>query len=143
MRILGVDPGVRRIGLALSDPDGVIASPIATLQPSSSAHAATLIAAEAERLEVGKIVLGLPLRMDGGEGDAARSSRRLAERLRELTGLPVVLWDERLTSVTAARALRETGRGRARRKQLIDQAAAAVLLQSYLDAEQERDGAPR
>ena len=143
MRLLGVDPGARRIGLALSDPDGLIATPLSTLSAANPLLAARLVAAEAIRLQVEKIVLGLPLHLDGREGDAARRSRLMAERLRALTALPVVLWDERLTTVAADRALRE-GRVRGKkRKMLVDQVAAALLLQSYLDAERWQDDPDR
>lgn len=143
MRSLGVDPGDRRIGLALSDSEGTIATPLLTLKAAGPLEAARLVAAEARRYEVEKIVLGLPLHLDGREGDAARRSRLMAERLRALTALPVVLWDERLTTVAADRALRE-GRVRgAKRKLLVDQVAAALLLQSYLDAERWQDDPDR
>jgi putative Holliday junction resolvase len=92
------------------------------------------------RHEVERVVMGLPLRMDGSEGESARLARKLAARVHEATQLEVVLWDERLTSRAAERALAEAGTRGQKRKQAVDAVAAALLLQSYLDAEQERRG---
>lgn len=140
MRMLGVDPGGQRIGLAVSDPDGLIATPLAALLVSSREQAVQKLSAEAARLEVERVVIGLPLRLDGREGDAARGSRKLSEALARASGLPVVLWDERLSTKAAERALREAGvRGRKQRAN-VDSVAAALILQSYLDAERARDG---
>jgi putative Holliday junction resolvase len=97
------------------------------------------IASEVERLDVAQLVVGLPLRLDGTEGEAARRARRFAERLRTRTGLPVVLWDERMTTLAAGRVLREAGVRGVKQRKAIDSIAAALILQSYLDAEQTRD----
>jgi putative holliday junction resolvase len=140
MRVLGIDPGARRIGLALSDPEGQFALPLEAVQARGVEQTVQALAAEAARLSAERLVVGLPLRMDGGEGESARLARKLAERLHAATGLPVVLWDERLTTRAAERALAEAGARGARRKQAVDSVAAALLLQSYLDAEHERDG---
>ena len=139
MRVLGIDPGARRIGLALSDPEGQFASPLPAVQAQGAEEAVRKLAAEIARCQPERLVVGLPLRLDGSEGEAARLARRLAGRLQAESGVPVVLWDERLTSRAAERALAETGARRARRKQAVDSIAAALLLQSYLDAERERD----
>jgi putative Holliday junction resolvase len=138
--MLGVDPGARRIGLAVSDDDGEIASPHATVDVQSRERAARDVAEAAAKLEVTKIVVGLPLRLDGSESDSSRRARALAEQLRSLTRLDVVLWDERLSSRAAERALREAGVRGSKRKQHVDRVAAALILQSYLDAQRERDG---
>src|SRR6185295_9985443 len=140
MRMLGVDPGARRIGLAVSDADGVIASPHATVDVQSRDRAARDVAEAAAKLEVTKIVVGLPLRLDGSESDSSRRARALADQLRALTRLDVVLWDERLSSRAAERALREAGVRGDKRKQTVDRVAAALILQSYLDARRERNG---
>jgi putative Holliday junction resolvase len=140
MRVLGIDPGARRIGLALSDAEGRFASPLGAVLVRDAEQAVRDIAAEVTRHEVERLVLGLPLRMDGSEGDAARNARKLAGRLEASTGRDVVLWDERLTSRAAERALREAGTHGRKRKEAVDSVAAALLLQSYLDAEQERRG---
>jgi putative Holliday junction resolvase len=140
MRVLGIDPGARRIGLALSDPEGQFASPLPAVVAHGADEIVRKLAAEVARCQAVRVVMGLPLRLDGSEGESARLARRLAERLQAETGLPVVLWDERLTSRAAQRTLNETGTRRSRRKQAVDSIAAALLLQSYLDAERERDG---
>ena len=140
MRVLGIDPGARRIGLALSDPEGRFALPLEAVQARGVEQTVQRLAAEAVRLSAERLVVGLPLRMDGSEGESARLARKLGERLHAATGLPVVLWDERLTTRAAERALAEAGARGARRKQAVDSVAAALLLQSYLDAEHERDG---
>lgn len=138
MRVLGVDPGSRRIGLALSDDEGRVALPLETVERAGEAQAARRVAEIAQREGAAQIVVGLPLDMDGTEGPSARRARRFAEAVEAAAGLPLVMWDERLTTVTAERALRETGvRGRERKK-VVDQAAATVLLQSYLDAREAR-----
>src|SRR5689334_10189488 len=101
MRMLGVDPGERRIGLASADSETGIASPLPCVEVRTMDHTLSAIVAEVARLEVEQLVIGLPLRMDGSEGEAARRAHRFAERLRQATGLRVVLWDERLTSAAA------------------------------------------
>jgi len=139
MRVLGIDPGARRIGLALSDPEGRFALPLEAVQARGVEQTVQRLAAEAVRVSAERLVVGLPLRMDGSEGESARLARKLGERLQAATGLPVVLWDERLTTRAEERALAEAGTRGARRKQAVDSVAAALLLQSYLDAEHERD----
>ena len=106
MRALGVDPGSRRIGLALSDEDRIIASPLETVQVTSREQAAREVAAKVEAHGVTQIVVGHPLRLDGSEGEAAKLARWFSERLHALTQVPVELWDERLSSAGAERALR-------------------------------------
>ncbi|MFI5307787.1 MAG: Holliday junction resolvase RuvX [Polyangiales bacterium] len=139
MRVLGVDPGSVRIGLALSDEDGLIASPHSTLKGGDVERGARALVEQVKQLGAERVVVGLPLRLDGTEGDAARRARRLAERVAELGGVEVELWDERLSSRAAERALSSAGvRGRAR-KQHVDRVAAALILQSYLDAKRTRD----
>ena len=134
--MLGIDLGTRRIGVAVSDPGGVLASPVAVLARSGDRAAdhravATLVGEwGAER-----VVVGLPLSLDGTMGPAARSAADEAEALAAVVGVPVEVADERLTTVTADRALREAAprRGARARRQVVDAAAAAVLLQSWLD----------
>ncbi len=134
MRALGVDLGSRRIGVALSNSAGTLATPYDTVERSGDVardHRRLLeLAAEAE---VERIVVGLPLSLDGTVGPAAQGVLAEVEQLRSTTSLPVETYDERLTTVTADRLLRQGGRkGRARRK-VVDQTAAAVLLQAWLD----------
>jgi putative holliday junction resolvase len=141
MRVLGIDPGARRVGLALSDDEGRIASPHATLQVTGVAAVAAGIAAAAAALAVERLVIGLPLQLDGREGESARRVRALAAKIAERCALPIVFWDERLSSKAAERALREGGVRGPKQRALVDQVAAALLLQSYLDAQRPaRDG---
>jgi putative holliday junction resolvase len=139
MRRLGVDPGQRRVGLAVSDDHGEFASPHKTLLRVSDVELVRELAEEARALGVGEVVMGLPLRMSGEAGPEAKRAERLARALERVSGLPVVLWDERLTTVGAERQLRGSGLRGEKKKALIDQAAATLLLQSYLDARRERD----
>lgn len=140
MRVLGIDPGARRVGLALSDDDGVIASPHATLTVKSSAAVAAQVAEVARALGVEQLVIGLPLQLDGREGEAARRARVLAAQISERCALPIAMWDERLSTRAAERALREGGKRGEKQRALVDQVAAALLLQSWLDAQRERAG---
>lgn len=137
-RVLGVDLGARRIGLACSDPTGSLATPLTVLERSGDVardHAA--IVAAARDAEAERIVVGLPLSLDGSDGPAARATRTEVEALATAAGpdLPVSVHDERFTTVSAERSLAAAGvRGRARR-QVIDAAAAAVMLQSWLEGD--------
>jgi len=137
MRILGVDLGERRIGIAASDLLGVTAQPVGVLEAKSEAEDIARVRERAEERRAGKIVIGLPLNMDGSEGAAARKARRFAAALEREAGLEVELWDERLTTVEAERMLIAANQRRARRRQVRDRVAAALILQSYLDAHRE------
>lgn len=140
MRALGVDPGTKRIGLAVSDLSGTIASPLLVLACSRSPrHDLTEVARVARAEEAEVIVVGLPLNMDGSHGPAARAATRFAERLATVAGVPVELHDERRTTVTAEQALREGGLDGRARRQKVDKVAAAVMLQSWLDARRHRE----
>jgi putative Holliday junction resolvase len=138
-RLLGIDLGARRIGLAVSDDSGTLASPLMVL-PRGRDHGAdhAAIAATAQAEGVARIVVGLPRSLSGGEGPAARAARAEADELRATTELPVDLHDERFTTVSATRRLRDSRRGRAKRDP-VDAAAAAEMLQSYLDAAKARE----
>jgi putative pre-16S rRNA nuclease len=138
VRTLGVDLGERRIGLALSDEDGIVASPLATVERTGDRAAVREIARVVREREVDEVVLGLPLRLDGTEGPAAAAAQAFAERLRAEIDRPVHLWDERMTTVLAERAMIEGGARRGERKEKIDRVAAALLLQSFLDAHPRR-----
>jgi putative holliday junction resolvase len=140
VRVLGVDLGSRRIGLAVSDASGTLATPVMVLtrgEDRAADHRAIVATAEAER--VARIVVGLPLSMSGADGPAARAARAEADELRAVTSLPIDLHDERLTTVSATRRVREARRGR-RKRDPVDAAAAAEMLQSYLDATKARSG---
>ena len=131
-RILAVDWGERRIGLAVSDPTGTIATGLPTLEARGAAHAIERVAAIAGEQEAERIVVGLPLLLSGARGEAADSAQAFADALAAKVAIPVDTYDERLTSALSARRLRETGvrTGHARKK--VDQGAAVALLESFL-----------
>jgi len=131
-RVLGVDPGSVRIGLALSDELGCMAHPLLTLKSGSNSTAE--IAAIAAEKKSPAIIIGLPRTMNGTYGPAAEKSRSLAETLKPLTTAKVILWDERLTTAAATRRLQEAGRNSREQRQIIDQAAAVQILQDWLDS---------
>lgn len=132
-RVLGIDVGSVRVGLAVSDETCTLASPLATV-PNDPRTIWTRIAREMEDREVERVVIGLPRRLDGSEGDAADSARRFAAELQRHVAMVVEFWDERFTTTIAERSLIESGVRRRRRREVIDAVAAAVLLQSWLDA---------
>lgn len=138
--ILGIDAGQRRIGVAVSDADGVLALPLTVLDAAPKAPLAEGLRRLCRERAIERVVVGLPLRMDGSEGPAAVSAREFAAWVGRETGLPVELWDERLTTVIAARAMIEGGERRSARRKAIDKLAAQVMLQHYLDC---RSGAGR
>ncbi len=131
-RILGVDWGERRIGLAVSDPEGVIASGLETVIVKTPEAALDRVAEVAAEHDVERIVVGLPLLMSGRAGEAAESARRFALALERKSGLPVETYDERLTSAISERRLRELGGRAGRHRSRVDQGAAMALLESYL-----------
>jgi putative Holliday junction resolvase len=131
-RILAVDWGERRIGLAVSDPQGIIATGLETVLARSPAEAVARVAEVAVEREVERIVVGLPLLMSGERGEAAATAQRFADALAERTGLMVDTYDERLTSALSARRLREVGLRRTHVRKRVDQGAAVALLESYL-----------
>ncbi len=133
-RILAVDLGTRRIGLALSDPTRSVAVPLDTLIHHERRKDLAAVAALARSHEVGRIVVGWPRNMDGRSGPAAKQAEAFAEALRRIVPVPVDLWDERLSTVAAERTLRETSVRRDRRVLVRDQIAAALILQAYLGA---------
>jgi putative holliday junction resolvase len=135
MRALGVDLGSKRIGIAVSDRSGTIASPLLVLQRSKSRrHDLTEIARLAVEHEVEAIVVGLPLSMSGEMGPAAKAAASEAERLATFVDVPVVTHDERLTTVSADRSMRDASLRAPERRQRVDKVAAAIILQSWLDA---------
>ena len=134
-RIVGIDPGEARIGIAISDEDASIAFPRETvLARGGSAEAATRVREALAGDEISLAVVGLPLRLDGTEGEAARRARVFGDALGAALDVEVVYWDERLTTVAAERSLREMGRRGTKQREVVDQSAATILLQGYLDA---------
>jgi putative holliday junction resolvase len=136
-RLLAIDLGEVRIGLALSDPTQTIASPAETLQVPRNQDGPTLDALvnAVERHDVSGIVIGEPRQLDGSAEGPAKRSRWFAERLRERTGLPVLLWDERFSTTEAERVMLAQDASRADRRANIDRVAASVLLQSVLESQ--------
>jgi len=141
MTFLGIDPGKKRMGLAISDPGETFSHPFKVLARRSLEQVVGDIAALCRDEGVGGIVVGLPLNMDGSRGQAAREAERLAARIAEATGLPVEMWDERLSSVTAERSLLEANLTRRKRRGKIDKVAAQIILQGFLDARTGKTGA--
>jgi putative Holliday junction resolvase len=139
-RILAVDWGERRVGVALSDLSRTLASPLPTIYTSSETETVRAVVEIVTREEVIEVVVGLPLNMDGTKGEAAESAESLARRLEQEIEVPVRMWDERLTSVLARRLSQEVGARIKRRKDLVDARAAELLLQSYLDSPLSRSG---
>jgi putative holliday junction resolvase len=145
MRVVALDLGTRRIGVAVSDAGGTMATPYSVIERSGDvgtdrARLAEIVA----EVGAGMVLVGLPLSMDGRKGPAARAALEEAEALREVLAVPVESHDERLTSVSANRSLTEAGvtgrrRQRARKAGAVDQAAATVLLQSWLDTHRKSD----
>ena len=134
-QIAGIDPGQARIGVAISDEDETIAFPRETVPARGGrAVAAGRVREALADDEVSLAVVGLPLRLDGTEGEAARRAREFGDALGSALGVDVVYWDERLTTVAAERSLREMGRRGTKQRDVVDQSAATILLQGYLDA---------
>lgn len=134
-RILGVDYGDVRTGLALSDPGAFLASGIGTIKPGGMRKTAEAVAAEAEKHGAVLIVIGLPKNMDGSEGFRAEAVRAFAAILSELTEIPYVFYDERLSTACAHQILNLTETGGRRRKDVIDTLSAQIILQNFLDAQ--------
>ncbi|HLH43646.1 MAG TPA: Holliday junction resolvase RuvX [Bryobacteraceae bacterium] len=135
-RILALDLGKRRIGLALSDPLGITAQGLPTLERTNLRNDLAALAKIAAEFEVRFIVMGHPLHMSGHEGRQAQYAREFAGRLQARTGLEVRLWDERLTTVEAQRVLRESRIGIEKRAKAVDRLSAQILLQSFLAAQE-------
>ncbi len=133
MRILAVDLGLARTGLAVCDKSEFLASPLTTINERNLEKLPSLIAEKVRENGVELIVVGHPKNMDGSRGESARRAEDFADGLREITGLPVELWDERMTTVTATAFLNETNVRGKQRKAAVDAVAATVILQNYLD----------
>ncbi len=137
-RVLGVDVGTTRVGLALSDPAGITAQPLEVIDGPGASGFAAAIAERVRELEVEEIVVGIPLHMDGRRGPAAEAAEAFAVSLEEATGLPVRRWDERLSTKEAERAMRAGGADGRKQRGVVDKVAAAIVLGAYLDARRAR-----
>ena len=134
---MGLDVGDKRIGIALSDEGAVIASPRETLERSGNRKDIRYMLELARREDVSEIVVGMPFSLDGSLGPQAHKVERFVEALKAETDIRITTWDERLTTVSAERALLEGNVSRAKRKKTIDRVAAALILQGYLDSRRE------
>ena len=132
MRIMAIDYGDARIGLAVSDLTGLICGEAWTMQEWNMERASLRIAEEARLCDVGTLVLGLPKNMDGTEGPRAEKSRAFKELLEKDSGMPVVLWDERRSSVEAHAILHANGKKEKKHRQTVDAVAASLILEGYL-----------
>ena len=135
MRILGIDYGDARIGLALSDETETLAGPLPTYHSVSMRRDADYIAGLVREKDVGRVVLGLPLNMDGSKGGRASKTEAFGRVIAKITEIEVVYKDERLSTVEAERRLSMGGMRREKQKNVVDAAAAQIILQSYLDAQ--------
>jgi len=134
MRILALDHGTVRIGVAVSDELKIFASPLEYIPAQPSEGVLQRLQGLIEEKEVERIVIGMPRNMDGSYGPAAEAVREFVAQVRGIATVPVVTWDERLSSVQAQRLLRQAGHKARQQKGKVDSSAAAILLQSYLDA---------
>ena len=132
---MALDVGEKTIGVALSDELGISASPLETIQRTASEKADILkVVRLVDEHDVSKVVVGIPIMLSGEEAIQAGKARAFAEKLARRVRVPVEMWDERLTTVEAERALLESGQTRARRRKAVDKVAAALILRSYLAA---------
>ena len=137
MRVLALDVGERRIGMAMSDPLGITAQRAGTVERGALEETLRRLQEIVIRDEIGTVVVGLPLSMDGSRGTSAAGMGRFAEDLRRALAIPVTLWDERLTTAEADRLMRSAGVSRKERTRHLDEVAAQLILQSYLDSRRE------
>ena len=134
MRVLALDHGTKRVGLAISDELGMIAQPLTFLPAEPIAEFLEDLKKVVAEKNVDSILVGIPRNMDGSYGPAAEKARKFVEQIKAVVTIPIRTWDERLTTVAANRALIEGGMRRDKRKIKVDQTAAAIMLQSYLDS---------
>ena len=135
MRALGLDLGTKTIGLAVSDELFITAQGITTLERRGPRKDLEALSEKVANYSVDRFVIGLPLNMDGSEGPRAEATRKFGAALEAATNLPVIYWDERLTTVSAHRMLLEADVSRQKRKQVVDQIAAVLILQGWMDAQ--------
>ena len=140
MRVMAIDYGDARIGLAVSDLTGLICGEAWTMEEWNMERASQRIAEEAAKREVGTLVLGLPKNMDGSEGPRAEKSRALRTLLEANAGLPVVLWDERRSSIEAHAILHANGKREKKHRRTVDAVAASLILEGYLGSSAHRRG---
>jgi len=132
-RLLGLDVGTKTIGLALSDVTRSIATPYETIRRTKFTSDAEILVDIVDKMEVGGLIIGLPINLDGSEGPRAQSTRAFARNLAKHISLPMAFWDERLSTAAVERHLIEAGASRKRRAEVVDRMAAAYILQGALD----------
>ena len=137
---MAVDLGLARTGLAISDPSETLASPLGTIPERKEDRLLQRVAACAAEQGAQAVVVGYPRNMDGSRGKSARRAEAFAQSLEEVSGLPVTLWDERLTTVSAAGYLNQTDTRGKKRKAVIDTVAATIILQDYLESRRRKAG---
>ena len=137
---MAVDLGLARTGLAISDPSETLASPLGTIPERKEERLLQRVAACAAEQGAQAVVVGYPRNMDGSRGESARRAEAFAQSLEEVSGLPVTLWDERLTTVSAAGYLNQTDTRGKKRKAVIDTVAATIILQDYLESRRRMAG---
>lgn len=132
-RLIGIDPGTKTLGLALSDVTRTIASPLTVIRRRKFKEDAAELFRIAAEHKIGGLVLGLPINLDGTAGPRVQATRALARNLNALSALPILLWDERLSTAAAERTLLEADTSRKRRAEVVDKLAATIILQGALD----------
>ena len=132
-RLLGLDVGTKTIGLALSDVTRTIATPYNTIRRTKFTIDAKALASIVDKMEIGALIIGLPINLDGSEGPRAQSTRAFARNLAQKTSIPIAFWDERLSTAAVERHLIEADASRKRRAEVVDRMAAAYILQGALD----------
>jgi putative holliday junction resolvase len=137
-RLAGLDLGEKTIGIAIGDPGHLVASPLTTIRRTKFTKDATELLRIMEERQIGGLVIGLPLNMDGTEGPRCQSVRQFAANLRPLRELPIAFWDERMSTMAVTRSMIEADLSRAKRGKVVDQTAAAFILQGALDSLQRR-----
>lgn len=134
MRILGVDYGEKRTGISVSDPLGMTAQGVKTIFESYAPKVAKEVSEISKELSIEKIVVGLPKNMDGSIGFRGEATYNFIEELKKVTDLPIITWDERLSTVSAIKSLNETNTRGSKRKKVVDTVASMYILQNYLDS---------
>jgi putative Holliday junction resolvase len=133
-RLAGLDLGEKTIGIAIGDPGHLVASPLTTIRRTKFTKGATELLRIIDERQIGGLVIGLPLNMDGTEGPRCQSVRQFAANLRPLRELPIAFWDERMSTMAVTRSMIEADLSRAKRGKVVDQSAAAFILQGALDS---------
>jgi putative holliday junction resolvase len=134
MRLLGIDYGDKHIGLAVSDPMLLTAQALESYHTQNKSKDMEFFRNLISKYKITKIVIGLPLRMDGSEGSRVKKTKKFASRLKNHFDIPIVYWDERLTTKQASRIMRDKGISNKKKKKLVDQISAVLILSSYMDS---------